>query len=229
MKEARNYIDTLRKSARAWDYWVNNGNGIITDAGVDNYLKVIEHDTTALCNLDANKVKDEILASKDGISWRIERIDKYGLLPLLQYLEDFKGVKSCLNDDAVNEAIDTYFLRIYEKANDLCRVMAVAEKYIPQKPKKKDKSCFADIVQYHDKEKLIKRLHELIDGKGGADVGSVLFKASEDRLLTRVPTQAEFKSEFTLIGGWSAIHNYMVFEPNDNNKLTRAFNIKIFD
>ena len=131
MKEARNYIDTLRKSARAWDYWVNNGNGIITDAGVDNYLKVIEHDTTALCNLDANKVKDEILASKDGISWRIGRIDKYGLLPLLQYLEDFKGAKSCLNDEAVNEAIDTYFLRIYEKANDLCRVMAEAEHFIP--------------------------------------------------------------------------------------------------
>ena len=223
------YIDALRANIKKFEHWKENGNTIISDCGASDFLKVIEADMNELSRLNANEVKDEILEHENGISWRIKRIEKYGLLPLLQYLEDFKNIKVILDDEAVSKAIDTYFLRIYEKANDLCRVMAVAEKYIPQKPKKKVKSCFADIVQYHDKEQLIKRLHELIDGKGGADVGSVLFKASEDRLLTRVPTQAEFKSEFTLIGGWSAIHNYMVFDPNDNNKLTRAFNIKIFD
>lgn len=130
MEEARNYIDTLRKSVNAWDYWVHNGNTIISDAGVESYLHVIKSDTDALSNLDAKKVKDEILERKDGISFRIERIEEYGLLPLLQYLEDFKNTKVILDDEAVSNAINTYFLRIYEKANDLCRVMAEAEKFL---------------------------------------------------------------------------------------------------
>lgn len=125
------YIDALRANIKKFEHWKENGNTIISDFGASNFLKVIEEDMNELSRLDANKVKDEILASEDGISWRIKRIDKYGLLPLLQYLEDFKGVKSCLNDEAVNEAIDTYFLRIYEKGNDLCRVMAEAEHFIP--------------------------------------------------------------------------------------------------
>lgn len=131
MEKARNYIDTLRKSVNVWDYWVKNGNTIISDAGVESYLHVIKSDTDALSNLDANKVKDEILEQKDGISFRIERIEEYGLLPLLQFLEDFKNTKVILDDEAVSNAINTYFLRIYEKANDLCRVMAEAEHFIP--------------------------------------------------------------------------------------------------
>lgn len=231
MKEARNYIDTLSRGLKAWDYWVHNGNTIISDTGVEMFLYFIKSDTDELCNLDANEVKDVILESEDGISFRLRRINEYGLLPLLQKLEDSKDIKSSLIDDAVNEAINTYFLRIYEKANDLCRIISECEKYLQPKKTKKEKkeSNFRDIIQYPDKERLLKRLHELIDGKKGADVGSVLFKATEDKLLTRVPYQAEYESEFTLIGCWSAIHNYMVFDPNDNNKLTRAFNIEIFD
>lgn len=231
MKEARNYIDTISRGLKAWDYWVHNGNTIIADMGAEKYLYVIQAETDIICKLDANEVKDEILVSMDDISLRLRRINEYGLLSLLQKLEDYKDIKSCLSDEAVNEAINTYFLRIYNKANDLCRIIAECEKYLQPKKTKKEKkeSNFRDIIQYPDKERLLKRLHELIDGKKGADVGSVLFKATEDKLLTRVPYQAEYESEFTLIGCWSAIHNYMVFDPNDNNKLTRAFNIKIFD
>ena len=87
-------------------------------------------------------------------------------------------------------------------------------------------SLFYKIIQHEEPEKLIKRLHQLIDGRKGADVGCVLLKCFQDGHLTRKPTQKEFESEFTLIGGWKAIHNYM----NDNsaNALDRANKIIIF-
>ena len=131
MDEARNYIDTISRGLKAWDYWAHNGNTIIADVGTEKYLYVIQSETDIICKLDANKVKDEILERKDGISFRIERIEEYGLLPLLQYLEDFLNTKVILDDEDVSNAINTYFLRIYGKANDLCRVMAEAEHFIP--------------------------------------------------------------------------------------------------
>ncbi len=87
---------------------------------------------------------------------------------------------------------------------------------------------FDDCIQYGDKEKLKQRLHELIDGKSGADVGSVLLRARHiDHYLTRNPTQAEFESEFTLIKSWTAIHNYL--DEGNLNALDRANKIVIFD
>ena len=86
---------------------------------------------------------------------------------------------------------------------------------------------FRDIIQYPDKDKLLGRLHELIDGKGGADVGAVLLNAYFIKpYLTRRPTQAEFESEFELIGGWSAISNYM--SADNQNALDKANKIVIF-
>ena len=131
MKKARNYVDTLSRGVKAWEYWINNGNTILADTGADNYLYVIKSDTEVLSNLDANEIKDVILECEDGISLRLKRINEYGLLPLLQKLEDSKEIKASLIDDAVNEAINTYFLRIYEKANDLCRIVSECEKYLP--------------------------------------------------------------------------------------------------
>lgn len=230
MKEVRKYIDTLSRSVKAWEYWINNGNTIIADEGVDNFLYVIKTDTDKICALDANKVRDVILEREDSISLRLRRINEYGLLVFLQKLEDSKNIKSCLSDNVVNEAINTYFQRINEKANEFCRVISECEKYLPQKKTKKPRkiSSFRDIIQYPDKEGLIKRLHELIDGKGGADVGSVLLRAIHfDHYLTRNPTQAEYCSEFELIGRWTGITNYM--SDNNANALERANKIVIFD
>lgn len=86
---------------------------------------------------------------------------------------------------------------------------------------------FTNIIQYSDKNKILKRLHQLIDGHKGADVGATLLKAQLDGYLTRIPTQSEFKSEFNLIGGWSAVHNYM--SDNNQNALEKANRIIIFD
>ncbi|MBR6601793.1 MAG: hypothetical protein IKK87_08130 [Bacteroidaceae bacterium] len=87
-------------------------------------------------------------------------------------------------------------------------------------------NLFHTIIQHEEPEKLIKRLHQLIDGRKGADVGCVLLKCFQDGHLTRKPKQKEFESEFTLIGGWKAIHNYM--NENDENALDRANKIIVF-
>ncbi len=95
-----------------------------------------------------------------------------------------------------------------------------------QKPKKKN-PCFRDCIQFSDQDLLLERLHELIDGKKGADVGSIILRARYiDGYLSRNPTQAEFKSEFRLTGSWKAIHNYM--NDNNQNAIDRANKVIIF-
>lgn len=90
-----------------------------------------------------------------------------------------------------------------------------------------ESTIFRDIIQYEDKEKLLKRLHELIDGHGGAEVGAVLLQCLIRGYITRKPTQKEFISEFQLKGTWQGIFNYM--EEGNNNALDRARHIRIFD
>lgn len=94
-------------------------------------------------------------------------------------------------------------------------------------PKLRRKGSFRNIIQYKDKDGLLKRLHELIDGKGGAEVGAILLNAYYiNPYLTRRPTQVEFESEFSLIGSWSAISNYM--SEDNQNALDKANKIMIF-
>lgn len=93
------------------------------------------------------------------------------------------------------------------------------------KIKAKPKPTFASIIQHPNKEQVLERLHGLIDGRRGADVGAVLLKARLDGYLTRNPTQAEFTSEFELIGTWSSIANYM--SDNNANALDRVNKILI--
>lgn len=86
---------------------------------------------------------------------------------------------------------------------------------------------FVDIILYQNKEELLQRLHNLIDGRGGADVGAILLRAKLDGYICRTPKQEEFKEEFTLIGSWQAISNY--FNEDSNRNLGKASNIIIFD
>lgn len=86
---------------------------------------------------------------------------------------------------------------------------------------------FIDIIQYSNKTKFLIRLHELIDRKGGADVGCVILRALQMNYITRKPTQKEVTSEFKIVGCWSAVHNYM--DENNQNALDRANKIVFFD
>ena len=85
---------------------------------------------------------------------------------------------------------------------------------------------FHSIIQYEDADMLLRRLHQLIDGRRGADVGSVLFKCLIDGLISRRPTRKEFETEFQLLGSWTSIHKYM--DDNNVNALDRANKIIIF-
>lgn len=83
------------------------------------------------------------------------------------------------------------------------------------------KSDFRNIIQYEDKEKLLNRLHFLIGGKRGADVGAILLQAKVEGYLMRTPNRAEFENEFgkltddensTAINKCSSM-NIRIFEP----------------
>ena len=93
--------------------------------------------------------------------------------------------------------------------------------------KKHSTPNFLHLILHTEPKKLLERLHRLIDGKSGAAVGAVLMRAQQKGYLSKVPTQAEFRSEFALVGKWNAIHNYM----NDNNEkaLAKANKIIIFE
>ena len=93
-------------------------------------------------------------------------------------------------------------------------------------PKTASGNLFHAIVQYKQPEQLLEKLHQLIDERKGADVGSVLLKCLQDGYITRRPTQKEFESEFVLKGSWTSIHNYM--NDNNENALDRANKIIIF-
>lgn len=92
----------------------------------------------------------------------------------------------------------------------------------------KKKPIFADLIQDQDKERLLSRLHTLIDGQGGANVGSVIAKAILDGHLKREPTQEEYKSEFNLYGSWEGIRKYFAGFRDDEKKFQKAMDVKIF-
>lgn len=95
----------------------------------------------------------------------------------------------------------------------------------PEKPTE-NRADFRHLIQHPNPDKLLKRLHTLIDGRGGADVGCVLMKCIQENYLLRNPTRAEFCAEFQLRGTWSAIHNYL--DDNNENALARANKTVIF-
>ena len=101
-------------------------------------------------------------------------------------------------------------------------------KHLQEMEKKKHSTPkFLHLILHPEPKKLLGRRHRLSNGKSGAAVGAVLLRAQQKGYLSKVPTQAEFESEFTLNGGWNAIHNYM----NDNNQkaLAKANKIIIFE
>lgn len=92
-------------------------------------------------------------------------------------------------------------------------------------------SSFRSLIQYHDKEKLIQRLHELIDDeKSPAMVGAILLNAWKlKKYLKKCPTQKEFYDEFPncQYNNWESIRKYT--DGESNNALLKADNIVIFE
>lgn len=120
-------------------------------------------------------------------------------------------------------------IKSYGLEKDAGFIALTMRKDVPMSVESKESpySTFSNIIQYPDKEKLLLRLHELIDGRAGADVGCVILRAYQENYLIRFPKQKEFESEFDLIGTWSAIHNYL--NDGDPRALNRSNRIVIFD
>ncbi len=235
MEEAEKYLNTIRKALKNWDEWIENGNQILADGDKQLLMGWIEHERKKLHKLDAKKVKEEILQKEEGIGFRLKRLDDdFKMQAAIENIYGTRETSAQLSDDEANEAINAYRKKIEEKALDLIKAYDECKKYIKTKKittkgKKKTKRepRLTDIFLVSDKEKLLKRLHELIDGKGGADVGSVFYRALViENLISRKPTRAEFCQEFQLIGSWTAIHNYM--NENDEKAIVRAANVIIF-
>lgn len=89
---------------------------------------------------------------------------------------------------------------------------------IQSMPTKKPKveSTFSNIIQYTDKEALLKRLHSLIDVcSKGTIIAAILSKAVLDKYLIRLPNEEEVSKEFKLPCTWEAVRKNLI----DNDKL----------
>jgi hypothetical protein len=100
------------------------------------------------------------------------------------------------------------------------------------KPPKRTKgsSKFSDIIQYENKEQLLKSLHSLIDGcSKGTDIAAILSKATLDKYLMRLPNEAEVSNEFNLPCSWEAIRKNLIDNGNlkDDKRYIAAQNIVI--
>ena len=102
--------------------------------------------------------------------------------------------------------------RIQEKDDEIAYLRNLIEntlKVSTNKIKKPAKQ-FIDLIKHPQKNMVLKRFHELIDNRGGQYVAAVLMKGYwKDRILTKLPTQNEFTSEFQLHGAWRSISTYL--------------------
>ncbi len=223
MTDTRHYLDTLNSAVKAWEYWKDEAQQLIDKYGDDEAVQVFGGERNRLIQLNINVVDDE--ACDNPELW-LKRVDEQQMTTIL--IEAHRAGTGDIIDvvgDKSRRELDGLRSQIIKCYNEFGQLMIKYDE--PDKKSNKQKSAkFVEIIQYPDKRKLLDRLHSLVDGKRGADVGAVLLKAQQDGLLMRIPTQAEYKSEFGLIGGWSAIHNYM--SDNNQNALDKANKIIIF-
>ncbi len=202
------------RDRKIYDVWANKLKGeLVYLCTLDNFLSngdKLEEKCKALWNeyriVEKENVSDFLFMMAISLEYRFKRLQS-----LIESLTRTYGLSN-----------DTDFIvgliRKMPEESDMDEKQSVI---------KRSKSIsFSDIIQYDDKERLLKRLHVLIDGRRGADVGCVILRALQENYITRLPTQKEYESEFKRIGSWTAIHNYM----NDKNlnALDRANKIVFF-
>lgn len=76
----------------------------------------------------------------------------------------------------------------------------------------KQETAFTKLITYTDTQSVLSVLHQRIDGRKGKDIGIVLAAAAyKYKVLTRTPTEAEFKEEFQNIQqcSWRSISHWL--------------------
>lgn len=176
----------------------------------------------------ATPTAQEKIWLEDLIVWNIEDwLDEYIFVKDISIIYKKRLLALALKTDGIDEKKLKRLNEVLSQVNgQIERQQIITCQTFATKSTEKCKKSFSDIIQYPNKEKLLTRLHFLIDGKSGSDVGAVLLRAQVDGLLTRCPTKSEFISEFDLIGTWQAIHNYM--NVDNNNAFDKANKIRIF-
>lgn len=130
-----------------------------------------------------------------------------------------KGWIKCFNDYSGPKLAPSYWHQLFDEGKIALRKILKSEEVTLNSGNthKKNQSAntaklFRDIVQGVDekeKDKIIKRLHHRIDNKYGKLVALYLLKAMELKLISKRPTEKEFKSEFTTCGKWHSISAYL--------------------
>lgn len=190
------------------------------------------------------ELKENIQNYSDNLNVDMLRNNfSWGIMPTTKMLLDV-----CLFTEAalLDKLLETHsFIENLISYNSIDGTYGISEykesikesvKVLPNGTKKKDTgkkrdANFMDCIQYPDKEKLIRRIHELIDGKSGADVGYVFLRlVAIDHYLSRNPTVNEMKQEFPNIVWNSSITNYLTESSKVcNSKLIKANQIVIFE
>lgn len=87
-------------------------------------------------------------------------------------------------------------------------------------------ASFYDIIVYPQKDKLICRIKQLIDGQGGAMIGAVLRRCRDLGYISSNPGEAQFCSEFAYEGSWQSVNNYIIGQ--EDKHIEKAKNVVIF-
>ncbi len=84
---------------------------------------------------------------------------------------------------------------------------------IAMKNTKVKEKQFKDLIQSEDKKNVLFRLHKRIDGFGGKEVALILLKAKAEKLISKLPSEKEFRTEFkNITGKWRSISHF--FSPS---------------
>lgn len=106
---------------------------------------------------------------------------------------------------------------LLEKIHELLKdLVSRASRLLPSTPKKA--KTFKMLLQGDNKADILRRLHASIDGKSGKAVAMVLLKALKEKMISRLPSELEFCTEFKLRGTWKAISFYL--NPNTTIDIT---------
>lgn len=231
----------------------------------DNYRKEFDailsqaEDYYLSCMVDEIELEDEIIRNidliplikksiKDGGYCEYPKVEPRNfpwLKSLLeaQIISDLEFNLACNHIRYCSETMESNvqkLCKLLKRHGNVTAQPKVEEQQPNTKPSKRSKKehCFRDIVQYNDKDALMNRLHQLIDGKGGADVGAILLQAKIDGFLMRVPNRAEFENEFGKLtddenskakSKWEAIRKYLDDEEDIAINKCSSMNIRIFE
>ena len=123
----------------------------------------------------------------------------------------------CMTNDDISQFEDILMngfeteLEEWEAGNDAPKEQPKTIKRAKNQSVSKSQS-FDSLLQCpkEQKEHVLSRLHDLLDGKGGKHVAIILMAAKQKySLLLDIPTENQYTSEFVLSGTWRAVTNYI--------------------